>query len=582
LVLTHGGNSLGYRGLDVHDATGRALPAHVQLHDGRVLVRVGDQAAQYPVTVDPFISAAKLVASDGAGGDQLGMSVAMSGSTVVFGVQQAAVGGNSQQGAAYVFAQPGGGWPGAVSPPLVQVAKLTASDGAGTAHFGSSVAIDETASTVVVGARSAKIPPGSSNNNTGAVYVFPAPWTGTTASPQHEAAKLTASDPVAQSLLGASVAISGTNIVAGADGSGAVGGAVYVFPAPWTGTSASPQHEAAKLTASDAASGAALGASVAISGNALVAGASAATVNGNLSQGAAYVFVAPWTGTSASPQHETSKLTASDGAAGNQFGFTNQTGISGNTVAVGSTQATVNGTAQGAVYVFPAPWTGTVASPQHETAKLTASDGIANDGLGSSVGISGSVVVAGAFGATINGNTGQGAAYVFTAPWTGTVASPQNQTAKLTASDGARGDSLGFSVAISGTTVVAGADVATVTNTRQGAGYVFVANPAGTATTLNNITPSAPVAAGTGETLTATITPGAAGTVQFMDGSTPLGAPVVETIGTATLAATLTSGNHSLTAVFTPADPTSFTGSTSSPIAYAVNSKRPLCIRLCN
>ena len=42
--------------------------------------------------------------------------------------------------------------------------------------------------------------------------------------------------------------------------------------------------------------------------------------------------------------------------------------------------------------------------------KLTASDGAANDGFGYSVAISGSTLVAGALAATVASNSGQGAA----------------------------------------------------------------------------------------------------------------------------------------------------------------------------
>jgi Big-like domain-containing protein len=83
----------------------------------------------------------------------------------------------------------------------------------------------------------------------------------------------------------------------------------------------------------------------------------------------------------------------------------------------------------------------------------------------------------------------------------------------------------------------------------------------------------------------ATITPTAAGTVQFLDRATTLGSPVAVTGGAASLSTTLTSGSHSLSAVFTPADLTpvsGFTGSTSSPVPYTVNARRPLCIRICS
>jgi hypothetical protein len=221
----------------------------------------------------------------------------------------------------------------------------------------------------------------------------------------------------------------------------------------------------------------------------------------------------------------------------------------------------------------------------HEVAKLTASDGAADDRLGQSVAISGATVVAGAYQAKVGGtNITQGAAYVFVQP-AGGWAGAQTESAKLTASDGGGGDKFGYSVAISGTTLVAGAPTAMVGGiTNQGAGYVFQANPAATITTLG-VTPPSPAAAGPGETLIATITPTAAGTVQFMDGTNTLGAPVAVTGGSASLTTTLTPGAHSLSAVFTPADQTpitGYTGSTSSAVPFTVNVKRPLCLRTCS
>ena len=95
-----------------------------------------------------------------------------------------------------------------------------------------------------------------------------------------------------------------------------------------------------------------LGASVAISGNTIVAGAPEATVNGNPDQGAVYVFVKPRGGWQDATQ--TAKLTASDGAAGDglggigSFGFAwfneNDVGISGDTVVAGAVNATVPAT----------------------------------------------------------------------------------------------------------------------------------------------------------------------------------------------------------------------------------------------
>ena len=90
-------------------------------------------------------------------------------------------------------------------------------------------------------------------------------------------------------------------------------------------------------------------------------------------------------------------------------------------------------------------------------------------------------------------------------------------------------------------------------------------------------------------TLTATVTEadsaatGVAGTVQFLDGTSPLGSPVATTVsgttGTATLTTTpgqLAVGTNNITAQFSPTDSADYTGSTSSavPVVEAAN---PVC-----
>jgi hypothetical protein len=91
------------------------------------------------------------------------------------------------------------------------------------------------------------------------------------------------------------------------------------------------------------------------------------------------------------------------------------------------------------------------------------------DNFGASVALDGSTLVVGANGATVGGNPAQGAVYVFTesnGTWT--------QTQKLTADDGAAYDNFGLSVALKGSTILVGSPAATIgTNAGQGALYVF-------------------------------------------------------------------------------------------------------------
>jgi hypothetical protein len=125
------------------------------------------------------------------------------------------------------------------------------------------------------------------------------------------------------------------------------------------------------------------------------------------------------------------------------------------------------------VYVFVMPTAGRWVSTT-QTAELTASDGQSNDNLGYSVAVSGRTIVAGADAQEIGSNDNQGAAFVYTEPshgWKTTNA----DTAELTASNGVANDYLGDSVAVSGPTIVAGARQHTSGSqtTDFGAAYVF-------------------------------------------------------------------------------------------------------------
>jgi hypothetical protein len=120
---------------------------------------------------------------------------------------------------------------------------------------------------------------------------------------------------------------------------------------------------------------------------------------------------------------------------------------------------------------------------------------------------------------------------------------------------------------ITGSTIVAtfGADIVFSDATHYTAGTPVTATQTALAAT-----PASPITAGTQTTLTASITPAnATGTVQFMDGTTNLGAPVAVAGGAASTAVTLAQGSHSLTAVFTGSG--SFGNSTSTAVPYQVN-----------
>ena len=108
-------------------------------------------------------------------------------------------------------------------------------------------------------------------------------------------------------------------------------------------------------------------------------------------------------------------------------------------------------TNSGSAYVFTKPETGWADANQ--TAKLSASDGAANDFFGYSVALDGDTVVVGAY----QDDSVKGSAYAFTKPHSGWVGTDPTQVNPLTAYDRKAGDRFGHSVAVHGDTVVVGA-----------------------------------------------------------------------------------------------------------------------------
>ena len=202
--------------------------------------------------------------------------------------------------------------------------------------------------------------------------------------------------------------------------------------------------QVAKLTASDAAAGDNFGRSVSIFGDYAVIGANN-NDDGGSNTGAAYVFKKPDTGWTDMAQ--TAKLTASDAINDHSFGWT--VSISGDYVVVGASMDGDEGTWAGAAYVFKKPDMGWTNMTQ--TAKLTASDAAGWDRFGNSVSISGDYILIGAVNDD-DGGTSSGTAFIFKnngGTW--------GQVAKLTASDAAEVDYFGGSVSISGDYAVIGA-----------------------------------------------------------------------------------------------------------------------------
>jgi len=311
-----------------------------------------------------------------------------------------------------------------------------------------------------------------------------------------------AGDGANQDHFGSALAVSGATAVVGARLASVGGndgqGAAYVFA-----YAGGIWNRQAKLTAPDGAAGDEFGLSVVLDGDMILVGAPLASVGGNDKQGAVYVYTR-----SGGSWSESQKITASGGGANDHFGsamardgdtllvgapfadkayfFTNQAGnwqqgqsisdssaahfgvavaLDGTTAAVGAPETTVSGAlSEGEAYVFEESGGG-----WGETQALTAGDGAANDSFGSAVVLSGSRLLVGSPYADVGGTADQGALYAFTesgGTW--------SQHQKVTASDGAKHDLFGSSIALRGDRLLCGAaDAAVEGNRDAGAAYLF-------------------------------------------------------------------------------------------------------------
>lgn len=397
-----------------------------------IAIQAGTAAGQWTET-------RKLVADDASAEDGFGVSVSVSGDIALAGAA-----GNDPagpfSGSAYVFRFDGRDWS--------QEASLTASDANAHDQFGVSVAVG--GEVAVVGARFDD----DRAENAGAVYVFRFDGTGWV-----EEAKLFASDAGADDEFGSAVAIDGDLLVIGAYQFIRQGpGAAYVFR-----FNGGVWQEEATLAASDAVDRAGFGVAVATSGGRVLVGAEQFFSSG---PGAAYVFNddgGSWV--------EEAKLTALDGAPGDQFGLS--VALDEGTALVGARldnhfddrggivfQA-------GSAYVFRAQDT----TWSQET-RLLPLDVQGGENFGHSVSLDGDTAVV---GAPSDGTeimlTGSAHVYRFEdGVWT--------LRAEVTAADAAPLDRFGRTVSLSGQRLLVGAVFDDDSGQDSGAAYVFESPPA--------------------------------------------------------------------------------------------------------
>ena len=341
--------------------------------------------------------------------------------------------------------------------------KAAAADAADFDSFGLALAID--GSYALVGA------PGvdGAGGNQGAAYLFlqsqgAEPGWG-------QVKKLLPDDPADGDLFGISVDISGDYAVVGAggeDGAGTDLGAVYVFYRDQGG--ADNWGQVKKIAAVDGENSDGFGFAAALDADMLIVGADGADGSG-VDQGAAYIFYRDRGG--AGNWGQVAKIFSNLPADANQFGFA--VDIGGGVAAVGSPGEDGDGIECGVVYLFSRDQGGIDAWGL--TKSFSPSDTPDQTWLGTAIAIDGTTAVIGSPWDDGAG-TSRGAVHVLGRDQGG----PGNwgEVKKLTASDAHDNDMFGYSVAIDGVYILAGAGWARGGGTERGQAYLFARDEGGT------------------------------------------------------------------------------------------------------
>jgi len=328
--------------------------------------------------------------------------------------------------------------------------KLVASNRSKDEYFGNSVALS--GDYAIIGAHEDN----GNGNDSGAAYIFSHDET----TGWIESQKLLASDGGNGDRFGYAVSMSDDRAIVGAiyhDDNGSNSGAAYIFERDISGY----WTETQVLLASDGAKNDLFGYTVSISGDYAIIGARNNDDKGSNS-GSAYIFQRDmgghWT--------QTQKLLASDGAKGDNFGWS--VSISGDYAIVGARNNDDDGKNSGSAYVFERDMGGNWT----QTQKLLAADAGKGDYFGAAVSVRGGVAIVGAYKEdggvpTIAGDCG--AAYIFERDMGGNW----TQTQKLLAADPGKGDYFGHKVSISDEDVIVGAYRNDDNGSNSGSAYMF-------------------------------------------------------------------------------------------------------------
>jgi hypothetical protein len=266
-----------------------------------------------------------------------------------------------------------------------------------------------------------------------------------------ETSKFIDTSGAASNNLGSAAAISGNYAIVGSPGANSSQGKATIFFR--NGGTWEFQQD---VTASDGSSSDLFGFSVAVDGDYAIVGA----YRDASETGAAYIFQR-----SGSTWSEIKKVTASDGASGDRFGYS--VAISGDYALVGAYWEDPSGTSNaGSAYIFDRTYGLGVGWWQR--AKLTASDKGADDYFGHSVAISGDYAVVGAYSDNYSGDN-KGSAYVFERSG---ITWPEKRKIRPQVAP-TYGDYFGWSVSISGDYIICGCPYDDDGGMSSGSAYIF-------------------------------------------------------------------------------------------------------------
>ena len=285
---------------------------------------------------------------------------------------------------------------------------------------------------------------------------------------RQEVKKLIAtSDWGSNDYFGKSVATNGDTVVIGAhydDDTGENSGSVYLFQRNLGGSDNWGQLK--KLTATDGQANDHFGCSVAIGYGNIVVGADSDDINSEFNAGSAYIFDQNSGGSNNWGQIK--KLIADDGATDDEFG--SAVAIYRDHIVIGAPNDNDKGEDSGSAYLFQRNLGG--SDNWGQLKKIIPDDLKTLNYFGSSVAISGLLIVIGAYGQDVGAEVQAGSAYIF---WRDSGGVDNwGQVKKLIAEDGAAYDEFGNSVAIFSDTVVIGALADSIgTQFFVGSAYLF-------------------------------------------------------------------------------------------------------------